>query len=133
MTFRLHSITFDCTAWEPLVEFWSQASDFVEDVDNPNEPGDPVGALVHPESGIQLLFIPGPDRKSVKNRLHLDVQPTDCNRDEEVERLLGLGASVVDDRRNPDGTGWVVMGDPEGNEFCVERSRSEREERASRT
>jgi len=127
MTIKLHSITFDCGAWEPLVEFWTQASDFVEDPDNPNESGDPVGALVHPQSGLQLLFIPGPDRKTVKNRLHLDVQPIDGTRDEEVERLLGIGATVVDDRRNPDGTGWVVMADPDGNEFCVERSRLERE------
>ncbi len=43
-----------------------------------------------------------------------------------MQRLAGLGASVVDDRRQPDGTGWVVMGDPEGNEFCVERSAAER-------
>jgi hypothetical protein len=126
MTFALHSITFDCTAWEPLVEFWTRASDFVEDPDNPNEPGDPVGALIHPDSGLQLLFIPVPEPKTVKNRVHLDVQPTDRTRDEEVEWLLGLGATVLADHRNPDGSGFVVMGDPEGNEFCVERSQAER-------
>lgn len=42
-----------------------------------------------------------------------------------ASRLLGLGAQVVDDRRNPDGTGWVVLADPEGNEFCLLRSRAE--------
>lgn len=62
----------------------------------------------------------------VKNRVHLDLQPTDRTRDEEVERLLGLGASLVSDFRNPDGTGWALMADPEGNEFCVERSVEER-------
>jgi predicted enzyme related to lactoylglutathione lyase len=61
----------------------------------------------------------------VKNRLHLCLQP-DIPRDEEVERLLGLGATLFDDRRNPDGTGWAVLTDPEGNEFCVLRSAAER-------
>ncbi|MDQ3733323.1 MAG: VOC family protein, partial [Actinomycetota bacterium] len=61
-----------------------------------------------------------------KNRLHLDLRPTDRTRDEEVARLLALGASLIDDRRRPDGTGWAVLADPEGNEFCVERSAVER-------
>jgi predicted enzyme related to lactoylglutathione lyase len=61
----------------------------------------------------------------VKNRLHLCLQP-DIPRDEEVERLLGLGATLADDRRNADGTGWAVLTDPEGNEFCVLRSAAER-------
>jgi hypothetical protein len=126
VTFRIHSITIDCQAWEPLVEFWSAASDFIANPDDPNNPGDPVGALIQPEQRLQLLFIPVPEGKTIKNRVHLDVQPTDRTRDEEVERLLGLGATIVDDRRRADGTGWVVMGDPEGNEFCVERSATER-------
>jgi len=54
------------------------------------------------------------------------VRPTDRTRDDEVTRLLELGATLIDDRRNPDGTGWAVLGDPEGNEFCVERSAAER-------
>ncbi len=67
-----------------------------------------------------------PESKAGKNRVHLDVVPTDRTRDEEVERLVALGASQLDDRRRPDGTGWVVLADPEGNEFCVERSDGER-------
>ncbi len=62
----------------------------------------------------------------MKNRVHLDLTPTRRTRDEEVARLQGLGATIVDDRRRPDGTGWVVMADPEGNEFDVERSAAER-------
>jgi hypothetical protein len=62
----------------------------------------------------------------VKNRVHLDVVPTGTTRDEEVARLLELGATLVDDQRRSDGTGWAVLGDPEGNEFCVERSAAER-------
>jgi hypothetical protein len=72
-----------------------------------------------------LLFIPVPESKTAKNRLHLDLQPT-IPREEEVYRLLRLGATLVDDRREVDGTGWAVMADPEGNEFCVERSKAER-------
>lgn len=57
--------------------------------------------------------------------MHLDLQPQDRTRDEEVERLLAIGATLVDDRRKPDGKGWAVLADPEGNEFCVERSAAE--------
>jgi hypothetical protein len=64
--------------------------------------------------------------KHGKNRLHLDLVPTDRTRDEEIERVLGLGATEVADRRNPDGTGWMVLADPEGNEFCIVRSDAER-------
>ncbi len=68
-----------------------------------------------------------PEPKTQKNRIHLDVVPMDQTRDEEVERLLRLGATLVDDRRADDGTGWVVLADPDGNEFCVERSAAERQ------
>jgi len=60
----------------------------------------------------------------VKNRLHLCLRP-DVLREVEVERLLGIGAALVADRRNLDGTGWAVLADPEGNEFCVLRSEVE--------
>ena len=126
MTARLRHVTVDCARWEPLVEFWSQALDFVEDPDNPNNPGDPEGLLISPRQDLGLLFIPVPESKSVKNRLHLDVVPTDRTRDEEVDRLLGLGATQVADHREPDGGGWVVLADPGGDEFCVERSDAER-------
>jgi hypothetical protein len=58
--------------------------------------------------------------------VHLDVVPTDGTRDEEVARLAALGASVVADHRRADGSGWVTMADPEGNEFDVERAAAER-------
>ena len=85
-----------------------------------------MGRIVGPAGGPSLLFIPVPEGKTVKNRLHLDLQPVGTTRDEEVERALGLGATVVDDRREPDGRGWVVMADPEDNEFCIERSAVEK-------
>ncbi len=62
----------------------------------------------------------------MKNRVHLCLVAVDGGRDPEVARLLELGASVYDDRRTPDGRGWVVLQDPEGNEFCIVRSEAER-------
>jgi Glyoxalase-like domain len=74
----------------------------------------------------RLLFEKLPEAKSAKNRIHLDLQPVGRTRDEEVERILALGATLVADHRRPDGTGWAVLADPEGNEFCVERSAAEK-------
>ncbi|MFI7468832.1 VOC family protein [Nonomuraea sp. NPDC049646] len=68
-----------------------------------------------------LLFIRVPEGKTVKNRLHLDVSPIDCGTDDEATRLLGLGATRRDVGQGPDRS-WVVMADPEGNEFCVLRT-----------
>ena len=73
-----------------------------------------------------MLFIEVPEPKTVKNRLHLDLVPVDRPRDAEVARLTALGAILVTDHRRPDGTGWVTLADPEGNEFCVLRSAAER-------
>ena len=123
---RIRSITFDCA--DPLAQaaFWSQVTDFREDPENPNEPGDPEGLLVSPDGSTALLFLPVPEGKAVKNRLHLDLEPTDRTRDEEVDRVRALGATQVADHRRPDGSGWVILADPEGNEFCIERSAAER-------
>jgi predicted enzyme related to lactoylglutathione lyase len=66
-----------------------------------------------------LLFVQVPEGKTVKNRLHLDFRPDD--RDAEVERLLGLGATRADVGQGDET--WVVLADPEGNEFCVLSSR----------
>lgn len=73
----------------------------------------------------RLLFIEVPESKQVKNRIHLDLRPVEGTRDVELARLTELGAAVVADRRNADGTGWVVLADPEGNEFCILRSDAE--------
>ena len=64
-----------------------------------------------------LVFLPVPEPKQGKNRLHIDVNPSGCDQDEELERLLALGARRVDigQRDVP----WVVLADPEGNEFCL--------------
>jgi Glyoxalase-like domain len=123
--FDIRSITVDCADPYRQALFWSEVTGWPEDPDDPNNPGDPEGRIVSTH-GISLLFIPVPEGKVVKNRMHLDLMPTGRSRDEEVVRLLGVGASLVDDQRRPDGTGFVVMADPEGNEFCLERSAAER-------
>lgn len=118
----VHHVTFDCHDAYQQAVFWAKVmGGRLADDDHPGDPE----ALVQ---GIEpnLLFVTVPDDKAVKNRVHLDLMPDDRTRDAEVERLTGIGARLVDDRRRPDGTGWVVLADPEGNEFCIERSKAER-------
>jgi Glyoxalase-like domain len=67
-----------------------------------------------------IVFLTVPETKSVKNRVHIDVSPIDRTQAEEVERLERLGARRVDIGQGEQS--WVVMADPEGNEFCVLRS-----------
>jgi predicted enzyme related to lactoylglutathione lyase len=126
MSLRINQVTFD--SHEPVKQaaFWAAAMGWSEDAENPSLPDDDEAAILSADRSQVLLFIRVPEGKTVKNRVHLDVSPTDSTRDAEVERLVGLGATVYDDQRRPDGRGWVVMQDPEGNEFCVERAESER-------
>jgi len=126
MTVKINHITFDATDPWVLARFWAAATGFADDVDDPNLPEHDETALVSADDGTVLLFIRVPEEKTAKNRVHLDVAPTDITRDEEISRLVELGATFHNDRRNIDGTGWVVLLDPEGNEFCVERSDAER-------
>jgi predicted enzyme related to lactoylglutathione lyase len=65
------------------------------------------------------VFVPVPEGKAVKNRLHIDIAPhTSDDRDAEIARLLERGATTVDVGQAADET-WTVLADPEGNEFCV--------------
>ncbi|WP_431918269.1 VOC family protein [Micromonospora wenchangensis] len=123
MSARIHNIGIDCHDTYALAGFWAQVFECPRQPDD--HPGDPEAMLL-PPGGPEVLFLAVPEGKSVKNRLHLDLEPVDRTRDEEVARLLAVGAVQVDDRRRPDGTGWVVLADPEGNEFCVLRSAAER-------
>lgn len=122
MASLVRHVTIDCADTYRLGTFWAEVLD--AKLSDEDKPGDPE-ALVEAE-GVGLLFIAVPEGKTVKNRIHFDLQPTDRTRDEEVERLLALGATLVADHRRPDGTGWATLADIEGNEFCVERSAAER-------
>jgi predicted enzyme related to lactoylglutathione lyase len=122
---RIENVSFDCADTYGLSGFWSEVLDYPRHPDD--RPGDPEAILEPPDGvGPVVFFQHVPEGKVVKNRLHLCVQPTDRGRDEEVERLTALGATPVADHRRPDGSGWFVLADPEGNEFCVLRSAAER-------
>ena len=119
MTSRISHTSVDARdAYEQSV-FWSKVLGFVEDPDDPNEPGHEMCLITSPDLSQLLLFITVPDGKQVKNRLHLDLRPVDGTREQEVERVLALGATQVGDYRRPDGGGWITLADPEGNEFCI--------------
>jgi len=105
--------------------FWSEVLGWAEDPEDPNEPGHEECLIFSDDRRHRLLFIEVPESKQVKNRIHFDLRPVEGTRDAELARLTELGAVVVDDHRNPDGTGWVVLVDPEGNEFCILRSDAE--------
>jgi predicted enzyme related to lactoylglutathione lyase len=122
MSISVRSITVDCADPYRLALWWCEVFDVAPSADD--YPGDPEAICVVGEAQPRLLFERVPEAKSVKNRVHLDIQPA-RPRDEEVERLIGLGARLVADHRQPDGVGWVVLADPEGNEFCVERAAAE--------
>jgi hypothetical protein len=118
----VQNVAIDCVNAYELARFWSEVTGC------PMHPEDRAGdkeTQVLLPQGPLLYFNQVPEPKTIKNRLHLCLRP-ETSREEEVDRLLGLGASFVADRRNPDGTGWAVLADPEGNEFCVLRSESER-------
>jgi hypothetical protein len=126
MSVRIHNITFDCVDARALATFWSRLTGWHLYYDDDPEV---VVAPSYPFSGTGLLFIPVPEGKSAKNRVHLDLQPESMTRDEAVTAALAAGASVIADHRRDDGSGWVTLGDPEGNEFCIERSAREQGER----
>jgi predicted enzyme related to lactoylglutathione lyase len=122
MASHVRQMTFDALDPYAQAQWWSEVLAVPMSPDD--EPGDPE-AMLSTHHG-DVLFVQVPDAKTVKNRAHLDLEPSDRGRDEEVARVLALGAVLVDDLRRPDGTGWAVLADPEGNEFCVLRSAAER-------
>ncbi|MFJ2865480.1 VOC family protein [Kitasatospora sp. NPDC087314] len=118
----LQNVAIDCANAYELARFWSEVLGCPPHPEA--EPGAAETEVVLPE-GPLLYFNQVPEPKTIKNRIHLCLRPK-TTREEEVERLLKLGATLVDDRREPDGPGWAVLADPEGNEFCVLRSESDR-------
>ncbi|MBU2664593.1 VOC family protein [Actinoplanes bogorensis] len=125
MTSYVSHTTIDCSDAYTLSRWWEGVLGYREDPDDPNEPGHEECMIFSADRSHRLLFIEVPDVKQVKNRVHLDLRPVEGTRDEELARLLEHGATVVGDLRNSDGTGWVVLADPEGNEFCILRSQGE--------
>jgi hypothetical protein len=109
----IEAITFDCADPQRLAEFWAGVTGFQVQLALGS-----AGRKAGIESDIhefpRLLFVRVPEGKTVKNRIHLDLQADDM--DAEVARLVELGASVVEERNLQDHA-WTVLRDPEGKEF----------------
>ena len=109
-------VVVDATDPARLARWWAEVLDYRLT----HEASDEV--CIGGDSGPELVFVPVPEAKSGKNRLHLDVRPDD--QAAEVERLIDMGARQIDVGQSPDAT-WVVLADPEGNEFCVLRAKEQ--------
>jgi hypothetical protein len=112
MSLRLEEIVVDCRDQRELGLWWAEALGWEV---SPESDEEETELLPPGGSGARLLFLNVPESKTVKNRLHLDVVPDD--QAAEVERLIGMGAQRVDIGQGAET--WVVLADPEGNEFCV--------------
>jgi hypothetical protein len=107
----------DCVDPAPTARFWAAALGAPEP--KPDDDGDWV--VTPPDSSVGLLFLAVPEGKTLKNRLHLDLRPdTPEEQEAEVARLLALGATHAQIGQTG-AESWVVLADPEGNEFCVLR------------
>jgi Glyoxalase-like domain len=115
---RVTELVVDAASPQKLAAFWMAVLGWrpTGKYQGAIEIADPAGR------GPSLTFVPVPDEKRGKNRLHIDVNPVGCDQDQEVERLIGLGARHLDVGQGHDKS-WVVLADPEGNEFCVLRAR----------
>jgi predicted enzyme related to lactoylglutathione lyase len=112
MSVRWYSVVVDCKNPSTLARFWAEVLSYRIVYEEPDE----VVVARDEDTYPTLVFVPVPEAKSVKNRLHIDLAPED--RDAAVERLKQLGAHPADVGQGPD-VSWVVLADPEGNEFCV--------------
>ena len=127
MSIRWYTVVVDCRDVAALSRWWAAALDWriiYEAADEvvvvPPVAMDPARYIPPLERGPGLIFVPVPEGKAVKNRLHIDLAPSpDAGQEAEVRRLEALGARRVDVGQDPDKVSWVVMADPEGNEFCV--------------
>ncbi|HXV91803.1 MAG TPA: VOC family protein [Pseudonocardia sp.] len=122
MTSKFTELAIDCADPDRLARFWCSVLGYEVhgEEDGTVTIGSPMVAEEENHLGPvppTLTFARVPEGKTVKNRLHLDVNPTDRDQDEEVRRLLDLGARHADVGQGDES--WVVLADPEGNEFCV--------------
>jgi catechol 2,3-dioxygenase-like lactoylglutathione lyase family enzyme len=115
MVSRVIAVAVDCRDAERCAEFWCAA--LGTGIDGRWRDAHGVEYVqIGTGDGALMVFQPVPEAKAAKNRLHLDIAPAQGTQAAEVERLLGLGATpVADEPEDP----WIVLADPEGNEFCV--------------
>lgn len=122
MANRITAWCIDCEDPDRLADFWTAALGWA--VTDRDDTG--VSIQPSPDAGWSIDFLRVPDGlKRAKNRVHLDVNPTDRDQEAELERLLSLGARQVDIGQGD--VPWYVLADPEGNEFCLLRARVEPE------
>jgi Glyoxalase-like domain len=127
MSVRWYSVVVDCHDIVAQSRWWAEAIDWRiiyeaagEVVLVPPHALDETRSIPLLEQGPGLVFVSVPEGKQLKNRLHIDLAPpADGNQDAEVRRLESLGARRVDVGQDTGEVNWVVMADPEGNEFCV--------------
>lgn len=114
MTSRISSIAIDAAEPRVIADFWCRVLDWrvIDEEDGVISIGPADGSW----PTIDVIAVP--EKKSVKNRLHLDLRADGTSTAEELQRLLDLGARRTDVGQGPDAT-WVVLSDPEGNEFCL--------------
>lgn len=113
MTVRIAQVAIDAANPAVLADFWCQVLGWAV-----LEEEDGVVCIGPADGGPGIDFVPVAEPKTVKNRLHLDLRADNSTQDAEVARVLALGGRRVDIGQGPDAS-WVVLGDPEGNEFCV--------------
>jgi hypothetical protein len=127
MSVRWYSVVVDCRDVVAQSRWWAEVLDWRVAVELegeivlvPPHALDSSRDIPRLERGPGLVFISVPEDKTVKNRLHLDISPPpDGDQWAEVRRLEAMGARRVGIGQDPDAVSWVVMADPEGNEFCV--------------
>lgn len=121
MPVSVSEIVIDCADAERVAAFWAEVLGWCSQ-------REPEGYFwmsasgVDEENDLKLIFVAVPEPKAVKNRVHLDLSPRGADQDEELQRLLGLGARHADIGQE-EGLSWFVLADPEGNEFCLLRTR----------
>ncbi len=119
MSLSIHQVAFDCKDATLQSDFWCQVLGYAKE-----DWGEEYGALIYSpdNAGMRVIFMPVPEHKSVKNRVHLDVRTEDSTREAEVKRLVHLGAKEIEAKSlstDSRSVTWTIMQDPEGNEFCV--------------
>jgi predicted enzyme related to lactoylglutathione lyase len=116
MAASLTEIVIDCIDVRRVAEFWGAVLDWpIMETEKGNVWASATGDYT---ARPFLVFEPVTEAKTVKDRIHLDVNPRGCDQAEELERLLSLGATRADVGQPAD-VPWIVLADPEGNEFCL--------------
>jgi predicted enzyme related to lactoylglutathione lyase len=112
----VRNVSFDSADPYALAGFWSGV--LAHPIHPSCSPGDEE-VVIEPAGGPRFFFQAVPEPKTIKNRVHVCLSPSSGDRDTEVDRLLTLGATISGDFRTASDSGWVVLQDPEGNEFCL--------------